>query len=122
MLGGIKEGLKMGGRCGITTGIFCTMEEAVDRVRGTADFMSSVLAGLGIAGGFSLWSMHTSLLPYVDRSMLIINLCRSVSVNIGRKSREIRPFIRPFVWSKSRCNPIIQRPSVGIRGLPSRSL
>jgi hypothetical protein len=60
MLGGIKEGLRMGSKCGITAGMFCTMEEAVDRMRGTTDFMSSVLAGLGIAGGLSLWSMYTT--------------------------------------------------------------
>lgn len=58
MLGGVKEGFKMGGKVGIWVGGFFVVEEALDHLRGgRRDFFSTVVAGLGIAGGFSLWSM-----------------------------------------------------------------
>lgn len=56
MLGGIVEGAKMGAKLGLLVGGFFTVEEAVDRVRGTKDFLSTVVAGGGISGMFSLWS------------------------------------------------------------------
>ncbi|KZF24444.1 hypothetical protein L228DRAFT_281518 [Xylona heveae TC161] len=56
MLGGVREGLKMGTKVSVWVGGFFTVEEAVDRLRGgQKDFFSTVVAGLGIAGGFSLW-------------------------------------------------------------------
>ena len=57
MLGGIKEGTKMGYRISFWTGSFFLVEEAVDQLRGTKDFLSTVVAGLSISGGFSAWSM-----------------------------------------------------------------
>jgi len=60
MLGGVKEGFKMGGKVAIWVGGFFTVEEAVDRLRGgKRDFFSTVVAGLGMAGGFSLWSEYS---------------------------------------------------------------
>ena len=58
MLGGIKEGLKMGSKVGFWVGTFFIVEEAVDEWRGTKDFLSTVVAGLTTAAGFSgrLWS------------------------------------------------------------------
>ena len=56
MFGGVKEGVRMGGKLALLVGAFATVEEAVDRTRGTKDFLSTVVAGLGIAGGFSVWS------------------------------------------------------------------
>ena len=56
MLGGIKEGVKMGFKISFWAGSFFVIEEAVDRLRGTKDFMSTVIAGLSISGGFSAWS------------------------------------------------------------------
>lgn len=53
MLGGIKEALKMGSKIGFWTGSFFIVEEAVDEWRGTKDFMSTVVAGMTIAAGFS---------------------------------------------------------------------
>ncbi len=53
MLGGIKEGLKMGSKIAFWAGGFFLVEEAVDRLRGTKDFVSTVVAGLSISGGFS---------------------------------------------------------------------
>ncbi|KAI5236333.1 hypothetical protein E4T42_09511 [Aureobasidium subglaciale] len=104
MLGGIKEGFRMGGRLAFWTAIFFVFEEAVDRFRGAIvrnlagfkerrreerqkrllrddvyetpaeqalglehlrnergvwvqrDFMSTVIAAMGTAGGFSAWN------------------------------------------------------------------
>ena len=57
MFGGVKEGLKLGSKVGFWAGGFFMVEEAVDRVRGgKKDFVSTVIAGLSIAGGFSAWS------------------------------------------------------------------
>lgn len=103
MLGGIKEGFRMGGRLAFWTAVFFVFEEAVDRFRGAVvrrlvgfkerrreerqrrlrdydyetpaeralgleqlqnergvwvqrDFMSTVVAALGTAGGFSAWN------------------------------------------------------------------
>ena len=59
MLGGLKEGLKMGSKVGFWAGSFFIIEEAVDRWRGAKDFLSTVIAGMAIAGGFSgqPWSL-----------------------------------------------------------------
>ncbi|MCJ1257748.1 hypothetical protein MMC24_005574 [Lignoscripta atroalba] len=57
MLGGVKEGLKMGTKVGFWVGGFFTVEEAIDRARGgRKDFLSTVVAGLSVAGGFSAWN------------------------------------------------------------------
>lgn len=56
MLGGIKEGMKMGFKISFWAGSFFLIEEAVDQLRGTKDFLSTVVAGLSISGGFSAWS------------------------------------------------------------------
>ena len=56
MLGGIKEGLKMGSRIAFWGGGFFLVEEAVDRLRGRKDFLSTLVAGLSVSGGFSAWS------------------------------------------------------------------
>ena len=57
MLGGVKEGLKLGSKVAFWAGGFFVVEEAIDRVRGgKRDFVSTVVAGLSVAGGFSAWS------------------------------------------------------------------
>lgn len=59
LLGGTKEGAKMGLRLGFWVSAFVTMEQAVDQWRGGGkrkDFLSTVAAGLGTSGLFSLWS------------------------------------------------------------------
>ena len=56
MLGGIKEGFKMGSKVAFWGGGFFVVEEAIDRLRGTKDFLSTLIAGLSISGGFSAWS------------------------------------------------------------------
>lgn len=60
MLGGVKEGMKMGPKIAFWSGGYFLFEEAVDRARGRSDFLSSVTAGFSIAGAFSLWSKDAS--------------------------------------------------------------
>ena len=64
MLGGLKEGLKMSPKIGFWAGTFFIAEEAVDRLRGTKDFLSAVIAGMTIAAGFSgqPWSVCPAVL------------------------------------------------------------
>lgn len=56
-LAGVKEGFKMGGKVSFWTAGFFSIEDMLDRYRGTKDFFNTVIASLSIAGGFSLWSM-----------------------------------------------------------------
>ncbi|KAK4926789.1 hypothetical protein LTR66_010500 [Elasticomyces elasticus] len=75
MLGALKEGAKMSLKLGWWVGLFVGVEEAVDRGRAAVsgwrrgrewvededeargrDFMSTVVAGLGISGAFSVWT------------------------------------------------------------------
>lgn len=57
MLGGIKDGLKMGGKLSFLASCFFFAEVAVDVARGgNKDFASTTIAGSTIAGGFSAWS------------------------------------------------------------------
>ena len=47
----------MGFKVGIWVGMFFTVEEAVDRLRGgRKDVASTVVGGLGVAGAWSMWS------------------------------------------------------------------
>jgi hypothetical protein len=51
---GLQEGCRTGLRLATWTGAYFTVEAAVDRLRGERkDFMSSVVAGLSVAGAFS---------------------------------------------------------------------
>lgn len=62
MLGGVKEGLKMGSKIAFWAGGFFLVEEAVDRLRDTKDFLSTIVAGLSVSGGFSAWSTTYAVL------------------------------------------------------------
>ena len=54
MLGGLKEGIKMGSKLGGGAMAFCFFEETVDLARhGRSDFFSTVTAGLSISGIYS---------------------------------------------------------------------
>lgn len=55
-LGGVKEGLKMGGRLAFWTAGLLAIEDMCDRWRGRKDVVNTVVASLSVAGGFSLWS------------------------------------------------------------------
>lgn len=66
MLGGIKEWLKMGATIAFWGGGFFLIEEAVDYTRKRKDFLSTVVAGLAISGGFSAWSKDLeNVIPYL---------------------------------------------------------
>lgn len=67
MIGGLKEGLKMGSKVAFWGGGFFVVEEAVDRLRGRNDFLSTLVAGLGVAGGFSLWSKYSLTLSILNK-------------------------------------------------------
>jgi len=59
IVGGIKEGAKMGGTVAFWVGTFVTLEEAMDTFRGgyrRRDFLSTVMAALATSGAFSLWN------------------------------------------------------------------
>ncbi|TGJ84331.1 hypothetical protein E0Z10_g4424 [Xylaria hypoxylon] len=54
--GGLKEGVKVGARLGVlSTAMFCA-ENLFDVYRGSQDLVSTVMASLAVAGGFSLWN------------------------------------------------------------------
>ncbi|KAL6714109.1 hypothetical protein ACLMJK_008603 [Lecanora helva] len=67
MLGGIKEGVKMGAKISFWGGGFFLVEEAIDRLRRTKDFFSTLIAGLSISGGFSAWNRFP--LPTAGRTI-----------------------------------------------------
>ena len=73
MLGGIKEGLKMGSKIGFWAGSFFIVEEAVDQWRGKKDFLSTVVAGMTIAAGFSgqPWSVCPVILKSGESNLLL---------------------------------------------------
>ncbi|OAL74297.1 hypothetical protein A7D00_2330 [Trichophyton violaceum] len=54
MIGGLKEGTKLGMKVGIGAVAFCIFEETVDHARGSRDFLSTVTAGLSFSGVYSL--------------------------------------------------------------------
>ena len=55
VLGGLKDGIKLGTRLGIGAMTFCLFEETVDHARhGRRDFISTVTAGLSFSGIYSL--------------------------------------------------------------------
>ncbi|KAI0538897.1 hypothetical protein GGR58DRAFT_274020 [Xylaria digitata] len=58
--GGLKEGVKVGARLGVlSTAMFCA-ENLFDVYRGSQDFISTVMASLAVAGGFSLWNRFSA--------------------------------------------------------------
>ncbi|KAJ3963165.1 hypothetical protein N0V92_000147 [Colletotrichum tropicale] len=52
--GGFREGIRMGARLSFWTIMAFGLESTVDRYRGSTDLISTVLASLTVAGGFSL--------------------------------------------------------------------
>ena len=62
-LGGVREGLRMGVRTSFLRTAMCAIEALFDSSRGSIDLLNTVLAGLTVAGGFSLWSEFVSLRP-----------------------------------------------------------
>ncbi|PYH90039.1 hypothetical protein BO71DRAFT_91478 [Aspergillus ellipticus CBS 707.79] len=59
LLGGMKEGTRMGMKLGIGASVFCLLEETVDYARhDQRDFLSTVTAGLSLSGIYSLMARH----------------------------------------------------------------
>ncbi|KJZ75473.1 hypothetical protein HIM_05169 [Hirsutella minnesotensis 3608] len=56
MQGGIREGLRMGGKTSFWSFVALGLESTVDRYRGASDMFSTVVATLTVAGAFSLWN------------------------------------------------------------------
>lgn len=56
----------MGSKVALWAGGFFAVEEAIDRLWGRKDFLSTLAAGLSVAGGFSLWSKHSIMLQTVN--------------------------------------------------------
>ncbi|MCJ1382934.1 hypothetical protein MMC17_006047 [Xylographa soralifera] len=99
ILGAIKEGLKMGGKVGFWVGGFFAVEEAIDRVRGgRVDFLSTVVAGLSVAGGFSAW--HRFPLITAARTAkigLLSGLAFGLSQDALGLAKGRRPFYVDFI-------------------------
>ncbi|KKZ63945.1 hypothetical protein EMCG_01756 [[Emmonsia] crescens] len=59
LVGGVKDGMKMGVKLGTGAFTFCLFEEIVDHARhGRQDFLSTVTAGLTFSGVYSLLARH----------------------------------------------------------------
>ncbi|RPB16695.1 hypothetical protein P167DRAFT_480760, partial [Morchella conica CCBAS932] len=55
-LGGVRQGVRTGARVAAWVSLFVVTEEAVDRVMGRKDVVGTVVAGLSVAGFFSVWN------------------------------------------------------------------
>lgn len=66
IVGGVKEGMRMGFKLGAGAFAFCLFEETVDYARhDQRDFLSTVTAGLSFSGIYSLLGMNPfSFLPF----------------------------------------------------------
>ncbi|EEP76911.1 conserved hypothetical protein [Uncinocarpus reesii 1704] len=59
MLGGLKDGMKLGTKLSVGVLGFCFLEEIVNQARhGPRDFFSTVTAGLTFSGIYSLFARH----------------------------------------------------------------
>lgn len=87
-LGGVKEGFKMGGKVAFWVAGFFMVEEAVDHLRGgRRDFLSTVVAGLSVAGGFSAWSKSGWGLEYVFPVLIVLLLGRFPLITAARTAK-----------------------------------
>jgi hypothetical protein len=68
VIGGLKDGIKMGLKLGVGAMAFCLFEETVDHARrGQRDFLSTVTAGLTFSGVYSMLCMLLRvLLPSLE--------------------------------------------------------
>ena len=64
MLGGIKDGFKLGPKLSLWAGSLLVIEESVDRARGQGqeDFLSTTVATLTVSGIWSLWSKYLTVM------------------------------------------------------------
>lgn len=114
MLGGLKEGFKMGVKVGIWAGGFLGIESFVDEKRGSKDFLSSAVAGLSTATAFSVWS-ESRCARWCLVQIAEIAIARQVSSH----DRPANCKDRPLRWDRirlcSRCSGTAQRTSSEIR-------
>lgn len=54
MQGGIREGFRMAGKTGFWSFAALSLETTVDRMRGSSDMLSTIVASVSVAGMFSL--------------------------------------------------------------------
>lgn len=114
MLGGIKEGLKMSAKVGFWAGSFFLVEEAVDQARGEGgkkDFLSSTVAGMGVAGGFSLWSRFCAWRREVQGANYE---ARSVQHGDCSTNVEDGSDLWPRLWPYSGCSHPHERAAAGL--------
>ncbi|KAI9728312.1 MAG: hypothetical protein M1834_007716 [Cirrosporium novae-zelandiae] len=76
MLGGVKEGFKFGMRLAPWAAGFFIVEEVVDNGRGgNRDVLSTVIAGLTNAGGYSLWNkLPVSAAALTAKKALVLSI------------------------------------------------
>ncbi|TRX95078.1 hypothetical protein FHL15_004163 [Xylaria flabelliformis] len=85
--GGLKEGFKVGARLGVlSTAMFCA-ENLFDVYRGGQDFVSTVMASLAVAGGFSLWSRlrHAYITTYLDSLTVLDRFSAAETARTAKK-------------------------------------
>ncbi|MCJ1398592.1 hypothetical protein MMC11_001792 [Xylographa trunciseda] len=98
MFGAIKEGLKMGSKVGFWVGGFFAVEEAIDRARGRVDFLSTVVAGLSVAGGLSAWHRFPLLAAAKTAKIgLLSGLVFGLTQDALGLARGRRPFYVDFI-------------------------
>jgi len=119
-LGAVKEGFKMGTKVGFWVGSYFAIEEAIDRARGgRTDFLSSVVAGMSVAGGFSAWSMCPMPGP-VRAEQLELTRFRSISPVYSGEDRKDRPVKWTVFWFGSGCTRPSYRTETVLCGFPVR--
>ncbi|MCJ1246917.1 hypothetical protein MMC30_004128 [Trapelia coarctata] len=101
-LGGVKEGLKMGTKVGFWVGSYFAIEEAIDQVRGgRADFLSSVVAGMSVAGGFSAWNRFPlATAARTAKIGLLSGLAFGLAQDALGLAKGQRPFYVDFLFGK----------------------
>ncbi|KAI5865768.1 hypothetical protein GGS23DRAFT_593943 [Durotheca rogersii] len=59
-LAGLKEGIKVGAKLGLLSASMFCAENLFDVYRGKKDFLSTGMASLAVAGGFSFWNRFSA--------------------------------------------------------------
>ncbi|RDW82717.1 hypothetical protein BP6252_03829 [Coleophoma cylindrospora] len=101
-LGGIKDGLKMGTKVSMGTAAFFSIEDLLDRYRGTKDFLNTVVASLSVTGGFSLWNQFSlTAAARTARTGLVIGLAYGLVQDALGAARGRRPEYANLIFRKS---------------------
>ncbi|KAK2871734.1 hypothetical protein FQN49_002890 [Arthroderma sp. PD_2] len=101
MIGGLKEGLKLGTKVGFGALAFCIFEETVDHARGNRDFLSTVTAGLSFSGVYSLLARHDVYTAARTAKVgLKLSLAYGLLQDVFASLRGYRPQYIQFVYNK----------------------